>query len=104
MGRFLDLSLERGVVCCNGKLRSSDDQFPRLDWLRAEVYRFDQRGLGRQTVRGSDEWARLRGKKISLHRQESRSSARCELRRIHGELDPRPYQPLQMHRVARRNV
>ena len=41
--------------------------------LRSEVYRLDQRRLGRQTVCRSDEGARLRGEDLSVHRQEPRS-------------------------------
>ncbi len=104
MGKRLDISLERGVVRGDRKLRGGDDQFPWLDRLRAEVYRFDQRRLGRETVRRSDEGTRLRGENVSLHRQEPRGGARGELWRLHGELDPRPHEPFQMHRVARRHV
>ena len=51
------------LFAANG-IRGGDDQFPRLDRLRAEVYRLDQRRLGRQTVCRSNErdsitWRRL---------------------------------------------
>ena len=36
--------------------------------LRAEVYRLDERRLGRETVCRSDEGARLRGEDLSVHR------------------------------------
>src|SRR5438874_286900 len=95
--------MERRVV--RGQwLRRGDDQLPRLDRLRTEVYRLDQRRLGRQTVRRSDEGTRLRGEDIPVHRQEPRDGAGRELRRLHGELDPRSHEPIQMHRVARWNL
>src|SRR6516225_7761652 len=100
----MDLSVERGVVRCNRQVRRGNDQFPRFDRLRAEVYRFDQWRLGRQTVRRPDEGTRLRGENVSFYRQESRGGARRQLRRLHGQLDPRPHEPVQMHRVARRHV
>src|SRR6266513_5027939 len=104
MGKRVDVSVECRVVRGNRKLRGGDDQFPWLDRLRAELYRFDQWRLGRQTVCRSDEGARLRGENVSVHRQEPRGGAGRELRRLHGELDPRPHEPVQMHRVARWNV
>ncbi len=42
-----------------------------------------------------------RGEDVSVHRQKPRMRAGRELRRIHGQLDPRPYRPLQVHRLAR---
>src|SRR3954464_4011443 len=104
MGKRVDVSLERGAVRSNRKLRGGDDQFPRVDRLRAEIYRLDQRRLGRRTVYRPNEGTRLCGENLSLYRQKPRGSARCELRRLHGELDPWPHKPLQMHRVARWNV
>src|SRR5204863_6130897 len=101
MGKRVDVSLERGAVRSDRELRGGDDQFPRLDRLRAEVYRLDQRRLGRQTVRRSDEGTRLRGEDLSVHRQKPRGGARRELWRLYGELDPRPHEPVQMYRVAR---
>ncbi len=85
VGKFVDVSMERGVVR-GQRLRRRDDQFPRLDRLRAEVYRLDQRRLGRQAVCRSDEGARLRGEDVSVHRQEPRGRAGRELRRLHGQL------------------
>src|SRR2546421_7277882 len=41
MGRRVDVSLERGVVRRDGKLRGGDDQFPQLNRLRTEVYGLD---------------------------------------------------------------
>src|SRR5262249_60966410 len=86
VGKRVDLSLERGVVRGDRKLRGRDDQFPRLDRLRTEVYRLNQRQLGRQTVRRSDEGARLWGKNLSLHRQEPRGGAGGELWRVNVEI------------------
>src|SRR5205814_8574439 len=103
LGKRVDVSMERGVVR-DQRLRGSNDQFPRLDRLRAEVYRFDQRRLGRQTVYRSDEGARLRGENISIHRQESRGGAGSELRRLHGQLVVRAYEPFQMPWLTRRRV
>src|SRR4029450_4064058 len=80
MGKRVDLSLERGVVRGDRQLRRGDDQFPRLDRLRAEVYRLDQRRLGRQTVRRSDEGARLRGENLSIHLQKSGGGAGRQVR------------------------
>src|SRR5207253_10121602 len=71
--------------------------------LWAEVYRLDQRRLGRETVCRSDEGARLRGEDVSVHRQESRGRAGRELWRLHGQLIVRPYRSLQMHRFTRRH-
>src|SRR5437899_1980799 len=63
VGKFVDVSLERAVVR-GQRLRGGDDQFPRLDRLWAEVYRLDQRRLGRKSVCRSDEGARLCGEDI----------------------------------------
>src|SRR5437867_11194907 len=91
--------MERRVV--RGQwLRRGDDQFPRLDRLRAEVYRLDQRRLGRQTVCRSDKGAPLRGEGLSVYRQESRGRAWGELWWLHGQLVVRPHEPLQMYRFA----
>ena len=43
-------------------------------------------------------------KTLSVHRQRPRVRAGRQLRRLHGQLDPRPHQPLQVHRDARRHV
>jgi hypothetical protein len=79
----VDVPLERGVVR-GQRLRRGDDQFPWLDRLRTEVYRLDQRRLGREAVCRSNEGARLRGENISVHRHEPRGRAGCELRRLHA--------------------
>ena len=55
----MDVPLERGVVR-RQRIRRRDDQFPWLDRIRPEVYRLDQRGLGREAVCRSNEGARLR--------------------------------------------
>ena len=68
VGKFVDISMERGVVRGERKLRGGNDQFPRFDRLWAEIYRLDQRRLGRQTVCRSDEGARLRGENVSVYR------------------------------------
>ena len=83
VGKFVDLPLERGAVRSQW-VRRGDDQFPRLDRIRAEVYRLDQRRLGREAVCRSNEGARLRGEDVSVHRQEPRGRAGRELRRLHG--------------------
>src|SRR5207249_8231818 len=64
LGKRVDVSLERRVVR-RERLRGGDDQFPWLDRLRAEVYRLDQRRLGRQTVYRSDEGSRVRREDLS---------------------------------------
>jgi Tol biopolymer transport system component len=103
LGKFVVVSLERRIVR-GERLRRGHDQFPWLDRLRAEVHRLDQRRLGREAVRGFDEGARSRREDLSVHRQIARGGARRELRRLHGELGPRPHRSLQMHRVARRRL
>src|SRR5207248_2045890 len=104
VGKFVDVSVERGVVRGDRKLRRGHDQLPRLDRLWAEVYRLDQRRLGRETVCRSDERTRLRGENISVHRQEPRGRAGRELWRLHGQLAVRSHQSFQVHRVARWDV
>src|SRR5436305_286653 len=104
VGKFVDVSVERGVVRGDRKLRRGHDQLPRLDRLWAEVYRLDQRRLGRETVCRSDEGTRLRGEDLSVHRQEPRGRAGRELRRLHGQLAAGPHRPLQVHGIARRDV
>src|SRR5437762_7121502 len=84
LGKRVDVSMERGAVRGDGELRGGDDQFPRFDRLRAEVYGFDQRRLGRKTVCRSDEGTRLHGENLWVHRQKSRGSTRRQLRRLHG--------------------
>src|SRR5207302_6283072 len=105
VGKFLDVSLERGIVrgaifvtvgrarlCraeirniawrldgvspyqsklasrewCHGRLRRRHDQFPRLDRLRARVYRLDQRRFGPETACRSDAGPRLRAEDLAV--------------------------------------
>src|SRR5258708_3068344 len=103
MGKRVDVSVERRVVRGNRKLRGGDDQFPWLDRLRAELYRFDQRRLGRQTVCRSDEGTRLRGEDVSVHRQEPRGGAGRELRRLYIELFFIAKKTFSIHHVAPRS-
>ncbi len=42
---------------------------------------------------------RLRRTALPLHRQIPRVRPRRQLRRLHGQLDPRPHHALQMHRL-----
>ncbi len=46
----------------------------------------------------------LRRAALPLHRQNPRVRSRRQLRRLHGQLGPRPHQPLQVHRLPRRHV
>jgi dipeptidyl aminopeptidase/acylaminoacyl peptidase len=103
LGRRLVLSMEsatfRGQWLCG-----CHDQLPRLDRLRAEVHRRDQRRLGWCAFRRPDEGPRLRRAALSVHRQGPRVRAGRQLRRLHGQLDSRPHQPLQVPGLARWHV
>ena len=103
LGRHLELPLERRALC-RQRLRGRHDQSSRLDRLRPGHRRRRQRRLGRQALHRPDDRPRLRRAALSLHRQDPRVRARRQLRRIHGQLGPRPHQPLQMHRHPRRHV
>src|SRR5690349_3893876 len=98
MGKFMVVSVEPGVVRGvrqqRAGLRRGDDQLPWLDRVRSDIYRLDQRRLGRQTIRRSNEGTRLRGEDVSVHRQESRGGARRELRWLDGQLVVGAYRPI----------
>ena len=66
----------------------------RLDRLRAEVRRRDFQRLGRQG-HGRHRRRRQRRRQAAVHRFDPDGHRRRQLRRLRGELDPRPQQSLQ---------
>ena len=103
LGRLLVLPLERRALR-RQRLRRGHDQPARLNRLRPGHRRRRQRRLGRQALHRPDDRPRLRRAALPLHRQDPRVRPRRKLRRIHGQLGPRPHQPLQVHRQPRRHV
>ncbi len=103
LGRRVELPLECRALC-RQRLRSGDDQYARLNGLRAGLCRWRERRLGRQTFHRFDDRPRLRRGALPIHRQDPRVRSRRKLWRIHGQLGAGPHRPLQVHRFARRHV
>ena len=66
-----------------------------------------QRRLGEATTHFTDPHARPHLRRAALPpsiEKDPRVRPRRQLRRLHGQLGPRPHQPLQVHRLPRRHV
>ena len=100
----LELPLESAGVC-RRRLRRRVHRFPRLDRLRPDVHRFDQRRLGRQAARGPAEGPGRGREKVPLARPRPRCALGALLRRLHDELDRGQLAGrLQVHRQPRRRL
>src|SRR5579862_716376 len=98
----MDLSLERAGFRVVGISRG-DAESARIHRLRPALHRRDQRRLGRQGVRR--RYGRCRScRRAALCRRESHGGRGRIVRRIHGRLAARPYEPVQGDGFARRRL